>query len=103
MDNSSAKQALAQLKRDIDNVTDEKLPKLEAVAEDGMPDSIRVACASNSQEELDGHFGSCKRFLIYQVSAHDCRLIDIRRAIERAGVDEKNAYRGSLIEDCQIF
>lgn len=103
IDNASLKQALAQLKHDVDNVIDEMLPELEAFAEDGMADSIRVACASNSQERLDGHFGSCRRFLIYQVSANDCRLIDIRRATDRAGVDEKNAYRSGLIEDCQIL
>jgi hypothetical protein len=34
-------------------------------------DSIRIACASNRGERLDGHFGSCARFLIYQVSATD--------------------------------
>ena len=34
-----------------------------------MPGSIRVAVASDSGEELNAHFGTCRRFLIYQLSA----------------------------------
>ena len=41
-----------------------------------MPGSIRVACASNGGEVLDGRSGSARRFLIYQVSAETVRLID---------------------------
>ncbi|HMW73468.1 MAG TPA: dinitrogenase iron-molybdenum cofactor N-terminal domain-containing protein, partial [Cellvibrionaceae bacterium] len=48
----------------------EQLPKPVELTEP-MPGSIRVAIASNSGETLNGHFGSCIRFLVYQVSATD--------------------------------
>ena len=43
-----------------------------------MPGSIRAAVASDSDEELNAHFGSCRRFLIYQLTPEECRLIDVR-------------------------
>lgn len=33
--------------------------------------------AANGGEQIDGHFGFCHRFLVYQVSK-DSRLIDCR-------------------------
>ena len=81
----------------------EPLPKVTAYSEGEMPNSIRVACASNKEEMLDGHFGSCKRFLIYQVSASDNRLIDIRGIDDALAADDKNGYRASLISDCEIL
>jgi nitrogen fixation protein NifX len=70
-----------------------------------MPGSIRVGFASNSGERLDGHFGSCARFLIYQVSASEARLIDVRPVVEpdSAIKDDINAYRAGLISDCHIL
>ena len=67
-----------------------------------MPDSLRVACASNQGELINGHFGSCRYFLIYQVSADEIRLVDIRVTDESDVVDDKNAYRAALIEDAQV-
>ncbi|MBU0653910.1 MAG: hypothetical protein KJ914_02135 [Gammaproteobacteria bacterium] len=67
-----------------------------------MPDSIRVACASNKGEMLNGHFGSCERFLVYQVSQAEYRLIDVREVGDDAAEEDKNAYRASLILDCQV-
>jgi nitrogen fixation protein NifX len=77
-------------------------PPLDAYADGDMPGSIRVACASNGGELLDGHFGSAKRFLIYQVAASEARLVDVRTA-DDAGAEDKNAYRASLIADCQVL
>ena len=68
-----------------------------------MPDSIRVACASDTGEELDGHFGAAQRFLIYQVSAVEHRLIDVRTVGETRLSDDKNADRAALIADCQVL
>jgi len=95
------KGALACLKGEAGG--ERPLPEVEAYAEGDMPDSIRVACASNTGEELDGHFGSCSRFLIYQVSPEEIRLIDIRRIGEAPEGEEKNAYRAELIDDCQLL
>ena len=68
-----------------------------------MPDSIRVACASNSGDLLNGHFGSCERFLVYQVSQAEYRLIDVREVGDDEAEEDKNAYRASLILDCQVL
>lgn len=68
-----------------------------------MPDSIRVACASNSSDLLNGHFGSCERFLVYQVSRAEYRLIDVREVGDDEAEEDKNAYRASLILDCQVL
>lgn len=65
--------------------------------------SIRVAIASNNGERLDGHFGSCLRFLIYQVSPSGKALVAIRSALEADFAEDKNAYRAELIEDCQVL
>jgi nitrogen fixation protein NifX len=80
----------------------ENLPKV-VVLTDPMPDSIRVAIASNSGESLNGHFGSCIRFLIYQVSRNDCKLIGIQSALEADFSDDRNAFRVDLIKDCQVL
>lgn len=104
LDSNALKQALALLKgqgsEDI-----EPAPDAEPYSEGDMPGSIRVACASNGGELLDGHFGSCRRFLVYQVSADTTRLIDCREVDAGApsAQDDKNAYRAGLIADCQVL
>ncbi|MNN30105.1 Dinitrogenase iron-molybdenum cofactor [compost metagenome] len=65
--------------------------------------SIRVAIASNNGERLDGHFGSCLRFLIYQVSAEAKTLVDVRSALEADFAEDKNGFRVDLIRDCQVL
>lgn len=68
--------------------------------------SVRVAIASNTGENLNGHFGSCLRFLIYQVADNLCQLIDVRSTIDTADTemtDDKNAFRTQLIDDCQVL
>ncbi|WP_295444509.1 dinitrogenase iron-molybdenum cofactor biosynthesis protein [uncultured Thiodictyon sp.] len=77
-------------------------PPLAPYTEGDMPGSIRVACASDTGENLDGHFGAARRFLIYQVSGTECRLIDVRR-VDDIGVEDRNAYRAGLIADCQVL
>ena len=77
-------------------------PGIEAYADGEMPGSIRVAVAANRGENLDGHFGSCDRFLIYQVGQQAIKLIDVRSTAEADGAEDKNAARSALIGDCQI-
>lgn len=102
IDSAALKSALAYLKGEHDIVS-EPLPEVEAYESGEMPNSIRVACASNKAEMLDGHFGSCQRFLIYQVSETENRLVDIRSASDSGDVEDKNSYRASLINDCQLL
>ena len=79
------------------------LPDIQHYQEGDMPKSIRVAIASNQGELLNGHFGSCIRFLVYQLSKDDCRLIDIRSTVEADSSNDKNLFRAHLIEDCHVL
>ncbi|GAB1257723.1 hypothetical protein NBRC116494_22250 [Aurantivibrio plasticivorans] len=81
----------------------EPLPEIDDYAEDDMPGSIRIACTSNNGDKIDGHFGSCARFLIYQVSGSEIRLIDIRSVPKVDPDDDKNVIRANLIEDCHVL
>lgn len=83
-------------------VDNSDFPKVESYSEGDLPVSIRVAIAANRGENLDGHFGSCERFLIYQVSQSALRLIDVRSTVEADGAEDRNAARSLLINDCQI-
>jgi nitrogen fixation protein NifX len=97
------KQALVCLRGEAGIEIESDLPEVQAFDDIDMPGSIRVACASNKAEELDGHFGSCARFLIYQVGAGEIRLIDVRSSDGPDARDDKNAYRAGLISDCQVL
>ncbi|MBJ6611864.1 MAG: hypothetical protein JG718_16010 [Candidatus Thiothrix moscowensis] len=79
------------------------IPTPQPYTDGEMPNSIRVACASNSGELLNGHFGSCERFLVYQVSQAEYRLVDVREVGDDEAEEDKNAYRASLILDCQVL
>lgn len=78
------------------------LPPIEPYQPGDMPQSIRVAVASNTGEALDGHFGSCSRFLIYQLSTTEIRLVEVRAAQSANLSEDKNRARVSLIRDCPV-
>lgn len=82
---------------------DEDLPVPEPYQEGDMPGSIRVAVASNLGELLDGHFGSCARFLVYQVSAETIRLVDVRAVGPVSPGEDKNQFRANTIADCHVL
>lgn len=96
------KAACAALAGDL-AAADPLLPSVDDYEEGDMPGSIRIACASNGGELVDGHFGSCRYFLIYQVSVAEIRLVDIREVGEPEEGEEKNAYRASLVGDAQVL
>ncbi|MFW6357607.1 MAG: dinitrogenase iron-molybdenum cofactor N-terminal domain-containing protein, partial [Chroococcales cyanobacterium] len=82
---------------------DEESFPIESYQEGDLPNSIRVAVASNTAEKLDGHFGSCHRYLIYQLSADQIKLVDVRSALEADLAEDKNQFRVDLIRDCAIL
>ena len=86
-----------------DGAGNTEIPQTDAYAEGDMPQSIRVAIASNGGEDLDGHFGSCSRFLIYQVAADEQRLIDVRLTEDDIEAEDKNKFRADLVRDCQVI
>jgi len=85
-----------------ENGDDASVPKPEAYVEGEMPGSLRVAVASNSADNLDGHFGSAPRFLVYQVGRDLIKLIDVRPTLVADDAEDKNVARSELISDCQI-
>ena len=104
MDGAVLRNALRCLHGEDDAAAQTAVPAPEPYSESELPNSIRVACASNNGERLDGHFGSCARFLIYQVSAMESRLIAVRPAsvITRLSIDH-SAERVALINDCDLL
>ena len=81
---------------------DESLPKIETYEDGEMPGSVRVAIASDKGDTLSGHFGSCLRFLVYQVSPSEIRLVDIRDTMDAEFSEDKNLWRARLIGDCHV-
>jgi nitrogen fixation protein NifX len=104
IDDALLKKALHILKHDVETLATRK-PEIVSLGEGDMPGSVRIACASNDAVTVDGHFGSCSQFMVYQVSADETRLIDIRSTDIPKGleVDDKNLYRAELIQDCQVL
>jgi nitrogen fixation protein NifX len=100
VDAAPLRDALGILKGEAN--ADAAAPPVDAYAEGDMPGSIRVACASSKGEMLDGHFGSARCFLVYQVSSEEERLIDVR-VPDDSNAEDKNGYRAELIRDCQIL
>ncbi len=100
VDPASIKLAVRQLWGDSGD--DETLPKAQPFKDGDMPGSLRVAVASNTEENLDGHFGSCPRFLIYQVGRDEIRLVALRSTQIADDAEDKNSARAELINDCQI-
>jgi len=103
--NAQLKEAVAYLRGEL-SVTEmaDDLPAPAPYADGDMPGSIRVALASNAGQSLDGHFGTCVRFLIYQVSPTEARLVEVRRAENGRTEDmDKNDLRAEQIRDCDLL
>ena len=81
---------------------DDSLPKIQSYEDGEMPGSVRVAIASDKGDLLSGHFGSCLRFLVYQVSPTEIRLVDIRDTMDADLAEDKNLWRAQLIGDCHV-
>jgi nitrogen fixation protein NifX len=84
------------------DLCEEALP-IEPYQEGELPNSIRIAVASNTAEQLDGHFGSCHRYLIYQLTVDQIKLVDVRSALDADLTDDKNKFRVDLIRDCAVL
>ncbi len=86
-----------------DTGQDENLPTPEPYVEGDLPGSLRIAIASDKGNALNGHFGSCLRYLVYQVSPTASRLVDVRDALEADFAEDRNGFRVQLIKDCQVL
>ncbi len=101
--------SLDQLKEAVEvlwgdrSLENEDVPEIAAYEDGAMPGSIRVAVASDHAESINAHFGSCRRFLVYQISPLERRLIDIRPTDGADDADDSSVYRASLIRDCHVL
>ncbi len=97
------KTATAILRGETHLAPTDDLPQVEAYSDGDLPGSIRVAFASNQADLVNGHFGSCARFLVYQVSQEGTRLVAIRGTDHIMPEMDKNEERSNLISDCQLL
>ncbi|HTY04578.1 MAG TPA: NifB/NifX family molybdenum-iron cluster-binding protein [Rhodocyclaceae bacterium] len=67
-----------------------------------MSGSIRVACATDSGQLIDGHFGACKAFVIWDVGRQDVEFVEARSTLPADEADDRNAARAALLGDCQV-
>ena len=70
-----------------------------------MDRAIRVAFATDTGELIDGHFGACKAFVIYDLKPQgvDCvEFVAARSTAEADEAEDRNKARAELIGDCQI-
>ncbi|OCR22533.1 protein NifY [Pseudomonas syringae] len=81
----------------------EPLPTPEAYRDGDLRDSVRIACASNQGECLNGSFGNCARFLIYQISPKASRLIALREPAPVQEEEDRLVRRAALLHDCQLL
>lgn len=80
------------------------LPEIEPEpAEMAGGKALQVAVASNNGTQLDGHFGSCLRLLIYRVSAKGFYLSDVREVTAPPEGVEKNEARAALLKGCELL
>ncbi len=89
------------------DVTEQQLepPVIRSYQDGDMPYSIRLAIASDNGININGQFSTCEQFYIYQLSAQDQRLIDIRKVDVDPSLkaEQKQEYRAALIQDCQVL
>ncbi len=74
-----------------------------AVSEPLPTPGILVAMTSNREQQLDGHFGSCLRILIYQVTPDAHRLVEVREVNSELKGEERSVYLVSLLRGCDLL
>lgn len=84
------------------DILDPAVPAPEVLREGDMPRSVRIALASDHGELMDGQFGRCLRFLVYQVAADQARLVDVRGTAAAKAAFDGNAWRVERLRDCQL-
>ncbi|GGA76618.1 hypothetical protein GCM10011369_18140 [Neiella marina] len=77
-------------------------PKVTATEPLAGP-KVKVAVTSNNQQQIDGHFGSCLRVLVYEVNAESWQLFDVRPVTCTASGDARTSFMIELLADCQIL
>ena len=76
---------------------------LDPVPAPSLEGALQVAFTSTDGININGHFGSCPLFFIYQVTATKSQLIDIRRYAEGGKGAEVNEEKSLLLAGCQLL
>jgi len=66
------------------------------------PGSLKAAFASSDGLSVNGHFGNCTLFFIYQLDGQSQTLVDIRRYHQQESM-EANEARASLLDGCHLL
>lgn len=64
---------------------------------------LRVAVTSNQGEQLNGHYGSCLRVLVYEVNDNSFQLVDVRPVDNSLKGESRSDYMLSLLHECHIL
>ena len=65
-------------------------------------DALRVAFSSSDGLTVNGHFGNCHLFFIYQITNQGSQLIDIRHFVADEA-QEDNETRARLLHNCHLL
>jgi predicted Fe-Mo cluster-binding NifX family protein len=83
-------------------VLDTPVPPVEPYRDGDLAHSLRVAVASDDGERLDGDFMTARRFLIYQVSPAELRLVAVRENPGGGGREDRKRTRLGQVADCRL-
>ncbi|MBF0310743.1 MAG: hypothetical protein HQL56_14565 [Magnetococcales bacterium] len=64
--------------------------------------TVRVACASQGPGLLDGHFGSCSRFLVFDVGPGELVAVEERRIEGPDKGEAATLRRLEALRDCRM-
>ncbi len=98
-------------RKDVSNalaaLTNPEMSDVDAPVVSSLPPltgpKLKVAITSNQGEMINGHYGSCLRVLIYEVSQETFQLIDVREVKSDLKGEDRAIYMVNLIRDCQIL
>ena len=64
--------------------------------------TVKIAFASSDRRTVNQHFGAAEAFSIYEIGAHEMRMVEVVEFIETAmdGHDGKLAAKVELLQDC---
>lgn len=68
-----------------------------------MTRPIRIACATDSGHLIDGHFGACRAFVVWDIDPETIAFVEARSTLEADESEDRNRARAELIQDCQIL
>lgn len=66
------------------------------------PDALLAAFCSNDGKSINGHFGTCQLFFIYQIGRKTAQLVDIRNFVEHETLEDNEA-RAQLLDGCHLL